>query len=156
MKVQTVLTYFDGSNHGREQLQAAIDAALWFDAQLTVVSVVYVPNSGPGSFGPLDPDPAAKSARVTASILARRVSKWLEEAGVRGDAFPFAASKATFAREFSSLARYVDVVVELHATADLRASLSSLTGQEISAQSAIPMSGLSGVSANTIARVGVE
>ncbi|WP_353474564.1 hypothetical protein PVT71_21700 [Salipiger sp. H15] len=115
MIVQTVLTYFDGSDLGQEQLRAAIDAALWFDAQLSVAAVVFLPGKSPDSFGPLDPDPGHRSAWDSAGVLAMRLFKSLADAGVSGDAFPLVTSKASFAREFASLAQQADVVVELRA-----------------------------------------
>ena len=112
MLVQTVLTWFDGSPEGEEQLQSAIDAALWFDAHLSVASISYVPEFRRAA--QYTPDRAMLRMQAAREALdrTRLVFDQLEAQGVSGVTFPFVTTWADFKRQFKGLSRCADVIVQ--------------------------------------------
>ncbi len=112
MLVQTVLTWFDGAPEGEEQLQSAIDAALWFDAHLSVASISYVPEFRRAA--QCTPDHAVLRMQAAREALdrTRLVFDQLEAQGVSGVTFPFVTTRADFKRQFKGLSRCADVIVQ--------------------------------------------
>ena len=112
MLVQTVLTWFDGSLEGEEQLQSAIDAALWFDAHLSVASISYVPEFRRAA--QYTPDRAVFRMQAAREALdrTRLVFARLEAQDVPGVAFPFVTTRTDFKRQFEALSSYADVIVQ--------------------------------------------
>lgn len=112
MLVQTVLTWFDGAPEGEEQLQSAIDAALWFDAHLSVASISFVPEFRRAAQYSPDRAVLRMQAAKEALDLTRLVFARLEAQGVHGVAFPFVTTRADFKRQIKGLSRCADVIVQ--------------------------------------------
>ncbi|WP_020042010.1 hypothetical protein [Salipiger mucosus] len=114
MRVKTVLTYWDGSPAGDQQLQAAIDTAQWFDAALHVASVAYEHDlttcSDPGG---LARGVISRRAIREAGKRTRQATAHIQNAGLDGEAFPMVATRASLPEQFALLEREADVVVQL-------------------------------------------
>ncbi|KAA9006694.1 adenine nucleotide alpha hydrolase family protein [Histidinibacterium aquaticum] len=111
MRVETILTCFDGSSAGEEQLRSAIHAAHWFDAELSVASVAYLPDTGPEAARVSDPETSRRVAVREAMDRARMVFGRLEAERVRGTAFPFVTTRKAMTGQFDCLSHFADVTV---------------------------------------------
>lgn len=111
MEVKTVLTYFDGSSESEERFRSAMEVARWFDADLSVACIAYVPEfRRTGQYAP-DIDALRVDATENARDRARRACSRLEAENVRGVAFAFITTRGDFERQFEGLSHYADVTV---------------------------------------------
>lgn len=111
MRHSIVLTFYDGSQQSTAQLNSAIEVARWFDAEMSVAAVAYLPEYD--SSAPPCSDVAAirKQATTTALERSREIFSVLAAQKVSGGAFPFLTTRESFERQFACLASYADLVV---------------------------------------------
>lgn len=112
MLVETILTAFDGSPEGEEQLQSAIDVAHWFEAHLSVAAVAYLPDFRCTTEYTPDFNALRQRAEAEASARGRLALARLAQQGVRGEAIALVTTRADLDRRFNLLAQEADVTVQ--------------------------------------------
>lgn len=111
MRHSIVLTFYDGSQQSMAQLNSAIEVARWFDAEMSVAAVAYLPEYDSAAPPCSDVIAIRKQATTTALERSREIFAVLATQKVSGGAFPFLTTREGFERQFACLSRYADLVV---------------------------------------------
>lgn len=113
-RYRSLVTFVDGDPKSRTRLDAAIEIARAQDAHLTVLALLYDPNTPHYAFGDAvgaSMVPVLKVSREEAEARANEARAALEGADIRGEAIPCVTLFRDVEREVANVARFADLAI---------------------------------------------